>query len=133
MSTGRGAGYFFEPWKHTLNPSAETWGNAWIAGLPPNAVVLADFTPARVLSYCRLRQQRTDVTILETDRFVLTAQGYDSQGFLRLLDQQLASGRPVFLGDRHPQYYLLAELKRRYRLEPYSNGYRVFASAAAVR
>jgi hypothetical protein len=130
---GRGSAYFFEPWKHTLNPSAETWGNAWIAGLPPKAVVLADFTPARVLSYFRLRQQRSDVTILETDRFLMTAQGYDPEGFLRLLDQQLATGRPVFLGDRHPQYYFLAELQRRYRLEPYSSGFRVVAKALAPR
>ncbi|HBH72184.1 MAG TPA: hypothetical protein DDY43_01790 [Synechococcales bacterium UBA10510] len=130
---GRGSAYFFEPWKHTLNPSAETWGNAWIAGLPPKAVVLADFTPARVLSYCRLRQQRSDVTILETDRFLMTAQGYEPEGFLRLLDQQLATGRPVFLGDRHPQYYFLAELQRRYRLEPYGSGFRVVAKALAPR
>ena len=129
---GRGAAYFFEPWKHTPNPSAEAWGNAWIAGLPPNAVLLADFTPARVLSYCRLRQQRSDVSILETDRFLMTAQGYNPEGFLRLLDQQLATGLPVFLGDRHPQYYFLAELKQRYRLEPYGNGYRVFAKASAA-
>lgn len=130
---GRGAAYFFEPWKHTLNPSAESWGNSWIAGLPPNAVVLADFTPARVLSYCRLRQQRSDVTILETDDFLMTARGFDPQGFLRLLDQQLATGRRVFLGDSHPQYYFLAELKERYRLEPYGNGYRVFAKASATQ
>ena len=130
---GRGSAYFFEPWKHTLVPSAETWGNAWIAGLPPGAVVLADFTPARVLSYCSLRQQRSDVTILETDRFLSTARGYSPAGFLRLLDQQLASGRPVFLGDRHPQYYFLAELQRRYSLEPFGSGYRVFAKASVPR
>ena len=130
---GRSSAYFFEPWKHTLNPSAETWGNAWIAGLPPNAVVLADFTPARVLSYCCLRQQRSDVRILETDGFLMSAQGYSPEGFLHLLDQQLASGRPVFIGDRHPQYYFLAELLRRYRLEPYGNGYRVFAKSMAPR
>lgn len=130
---GRGSAYFFEPWKHTLNPSAETWGNAWIAGLPSNAVVLADFTPARVLSYCRLRQQRSDLTILETDGFLMTAQGYNPEGFLRLLDQQLATSRPVFLGDRHPQYYFLAELQGRYRLEPYGNGFRVLPKALATR
>lgn len=128
---GRGSAYFFEPWKHTLSPSPESWGNAWVSGLPPKAVVLADFTPARVLSYCSLRQQRSDVTILETDRFLMTAQGYDPEGFLRLLDQQLASGRPVFLGDRHPQYYFLAELQRLYRLEPYASGFRVVAKASA--
>jgi hypothetical protein len=130
---GRGAAYFFEPWKHTLIPSAETWGNVWIAGLPPKAVVLSDFTPARVLSYCRLRQQRSDVTILETDDFLMTTRGYEPQRFLRLLDQQLATGRPVFLGDRHPQYYFLAELKQRYRLEPYANGFRVFAKASSTQ
>ena len=63
----------------------------------------------------------------------MSAQGYSPEGFLHLLDQQLASGRPVFIGDRHPQYYFLAELQGRYRLEPYGNGYRVFAKAMAPR
>jgi hypothetical protein len=39
----------------------------------------------------------------------------------------------VFLGDRHPQYYFLTELQRRYRLEPYGSGFRVFAKALAQR
>ncbi len=128
---GRGASFFFEPWKHRLDPSAQAWGDAWIRGLPPNAVVLADFTPARVLSYCRLHTNRPDVTILETDRFLLTASGYDPEGFQQLLDQQLNSGRPVFLGDSHPDYYFLSELRRRYHLKPYNSGFRVLRSTSA--
>lgn len=127
---GRGATYFFEPWKQTLNPPPESWGNPWISGLPENAVVLADFTPARVLSYCLIRQQRSDVTILETDRFLTTSRGPNPEGFMRLLNKQLDTGRPVFLGDRHPQYYFLSELMQRYHLEPYANGFRVISKAS---
>jgi hypothetical protein len=129
---GRGATYFFQPWKHTLNPSPEAWGNPWIYGLPEKAVVLADFTPARVLSYCRIREQRSDVTILETDRFLTVARGSNSEGFIRMLDKQLDTGRPVFLGDRHPQYYFISDLKQRYHLEPYANGFRVISKASVA-
>jgi len=128
---GRGSAYFFEPWKHTLDPSAEALGNAWIAGLPARAVVLADFTIARVLSFSRLRQQRSDISILETDNYLSSAKGFNPDGFLRLVEVQLANGRPVFLGDRHPQYYFLAELQQRYRLEPYSNGFQVFTKGSS--
>jgi len=122
---GRGSAYFFEPWKHRLNPSAQAWGEALIRGLPADAVVLADFTPARVLSYCRLHANRPDITILETDRFLFTARGYDAAGFQELLEQHLSSGRPVFLGDSHPTNYFLSELRHSYQLQPYSNGFRV--------
>ena len=129
---GRGAAYFFEPWKHLLHPSAESWGKSWIRGLPPDAIVLADFTPARVLSYCRLQANRLDITILETDRFLLTVSGSDPAGFLHLLNVQLDRGRPVFIGDSHPTYYFVSELRRRYQLQPYKNGFRILRRQSAI-
>ena len=129
---GRGAAYFFEPWKHRLQPSPRAWGERWIRGLPPDAVVLADFTPARVLSYTLLQANRPDITIIETDHLLLAATGFNFEGFQKLLNKQINSGRPVFIGDSHPTYYFISELRRRFQLEPYNNGFRVSRRPSSI-
>ncbi len=122
---GRDSSYFFQPWKHLLKPTASEWSKNWLSGLPKDSIILADFTVSRVLKFTKRQISRNDLSILETDEFLTRTGSKGEKEFIELIIKQVNTGKPVYIGDRHPEYYFLRTLKSKFKLVSYGNGARV--------
>lgn len=87
--------YFLWPGKESYF-GAHDYGTELLSGLPPESILIADYTPYQTLLYLQtVEHQRPDVTL------VPIGSADDLAGAL----QALPSAAPVFLADRDPRYY----------------------------
>lgn len=75
---------------------AHNYGTDLLSGLPPQSILIADYTPYQTLLYLQtVERQRPDVTL------VPIGPASDLAGVL----QDLSSTAPIFLADNDPRYY----------------------------
>ncbi len=109
---GRAANHFF-----LWPPKRSYVGARWFAEttmglLPPEAIIIADWTPFTPLQYLQdVEGQRPDVLIVQPD----------SRGMQ--IVRENGGQRPLFLANADPRYYPVTELADHYHLEPVGHIY----------
>jgi len=80
--------------------------------LPPNAVLITDWTPSAPLRYLQdVEGRRPDVLLLQVDSLLM-----------RTVDQYVGQ-RPIFLANADPAYYPMEDLETAFRLQPFGPVY----------
>lgn len=108
------ARYFFLPDKSGYDGAAR-YGREVLEMLPPDAVILADFTPGAVLKHMQtVERLRPDVLIVGVE-----IPGSDGQVALKAIRQHFGD-RPMYLTDyrTYPRFFAINELASEYEFAP---------------
>ena len=111
---GRDISYFLQPWKNGRTEAAD-WAREFVAAVPSEAVIYADFTLARVLSY-RLKTSgdRPDLDVVEVDQWF-----YDPSpdGLVESIQGSLSANRTVVIAQDFDPIYKIRALRDKFRVE----------------